>query len=201
MRLNRPFLAFAAASLAVATQAQAADPFITVAPPRADGPRLAWWLLDMASAPTGQRIAGLTLDRIDEALDETESRWCAADALTPDSFASSDPALPAQIRDDLAEAGMTFRATTRMTGLPIEAVVGNFLSCADETAPFVLLVDQRSHVPRVVFVRIFTGAAPFVAMRRDGEDLVFSSCLECDHAETLTYDRRARRFAWRSDGM
>ncbi len=200
MRLIRPLLALAATWLAVSAPAQPTPPFIAVSAP-GDGPNLAWWLLPMESNPTGQRVAGLTLEQINAALDETESPWCAADVLTPNSFASSDPALQAEIRDYLASEGMTFETTTQMTGRTLQALVGNFRSCAGEIAPFVMLIDERPRMPDAVFVRMFTDWTPFITVRRYGEDLIFSSCFECGHSEILSYDRRAGRFYWRDEGM
>lgn len=162
---------------------------------------MAWWVRDMTSAPTGTRIATLPLARINAALDETESPWCAANVLTPGAFASPDPALAAEIRAYLADMPDAFHATTNMTGRRLTALVGNFRSCAGEVAPFVMLIDERPRMPDVVFVRMFTDWTPFITMRRDGEDLIFSSCFECGHAETLSYDRGAGRFYWRSDGL
>ncbi len=200
MRLKRPLLALAAIWLAATAPAQAAGPFITVSPP-GDGPNLAWWLLPMESNPTGRQVAGLTLGQINAALDETEARWCAADVLTPDAFSSPDPVLQTEIRDYLVSERITFETTTQMTGRELHAVVGNFRSCEGETAPFVLLTDQRAQVPQVVFVRMFTDWTPFIAMRREGQALMFGSCLECGHAQSLTYNRRTGGFAWRDDGM
>lgn len=201
MHLIRPLIAFAAAGLAVAAPAQPAAPFVTVSPPGADGPTMAWWVRDMTSAPTGTHIATLPLARINATLDETETPWCAANVLTPDAFASPDPTLAAEIRAYLAEVPDAFRATTNMTGRRLTALVGNFRSCAGEVAPFVMLIDERSRMLSVAFVRMFTDWTPFITVRRYGEDLIFSSCFECGHAEILSYDRRARRFYWRSDGL
>jgi hypothetical protein len=193
-------LAGLAALLSLAAgPALAADPFITLTP-SGSGTSEAWWLAPMESRPTGQSVAGVPLDRINAALDETEARWCAADALTAASFAAADPALRAEMTAYLANAGELFRATMTVNRRELQAVVGNFRSCAGEIAPFALLIDQRAHVPQVVFVRMFTDWTPFITVRRSGADLVFGSCLECDHGEVLAYDRGARRFYWRSEG-
>lgn len=199
MAMKAPLPVLAAFFSLIASPTLAADPFITLAP-SGSGVSEAWWLARMESRPTGQNVAGVPLDRINAALDETEARWCAADALTAASFATADPALRTEIRDYLANAGEPFRATMTVDRRALQAVVGNFRSCAGEIAPFVLLIDQRAHVPRVAFVRMFTDWTPFITVRRSGADLVFSSCLECDHGEVLAYDRGARRFYWRSEG-
>lgn len=182
-----------------ATPATAADPFVTVKPVAGN---VAFWIMEMESRPTGGLVAGLTLNQLNAALPRAEARWCAADALTANSFASTHPAVRAEIRQYLAGPdGDFFRTTTGMTGRPLLALVGNYRSCAGAVAPFLLLVDNRAHVPRIVYVRTFPDWTPFIAMRADDNRLIVSSCLECDHAEVLTYNRRTRRFAWRSEGL
>lgn len=198
MRHKIQSIALAILLLAAAAPARAADPLITLTPSRS-GVNEAWWLAPMESRPTGRRVAGLMLDQINAELDETETPWCAADALTNASFVATDPALQAELDAYLAAEGDVFRATMRVGRRELEAVVGNFRSCAGEVAPFVLLIDQRAHVPRIEFLRMFTDWAPFITVRSLGEELVFSSCFECDHGEILAYDRGARRFYWRSE--
>jgi hypothetical protein len=184
-----------------ATPAKASDPFITVTPDPGSG-NSAFWIMSMESRPTGTSVAGLTLAQINAALGRTDARWCAADALTAASFSSPSSITAAEIEMYLsAGAPDIFRATTRMTGVPVLALVGNFRSCAGGTAPFLLLVDQNGRAPRLVYVRAFADWTPFIAVRADGNRLVVSSCLECDHAEVLSYNRRTRRFLWRSEGL
>jgi hypothetical protein len=186
---------------AAASPAMAADPFITVKPAREGGTNSAFWIMEMESRPTGTMVAGLSLDRINLALGRGQNIWCAADALGPASFASSDPAVRAEIARYLGTpGGNVFRATTRMTGVPLTAIVGNYRSCFDQVAPFLLLVDQNRPVPRVVYVHMFTDWTPFIALRADRNRLVLSSCLECDHAIVLSWNPRTRRFALRSEG-
>jgi hypothetical protein len=200
MGLIRRSLAILLLALA-ATPAVAADPFVTVRPP-SDGPaNSAFWILDMESRPTGRLVAGLTLEQINGALPRTEPRWCAADALTANSFYSADSAVRAEISRYLTGPdGNIFRTETRITGLPALALVGNARTCAGATVPFLLVVDHRAHVPRVLYVRSFADWTPFIALRADGARLIVGSCLECDHAEILSYNRRTRRFSWRSAG-
>jgi hypothetical protein len=87
-----------------------------------------------------------------------------------------------------------------MTGAPLTAVVGNYGPCDGGIAPFVLLVRQSARGATVAYARGFFGWTPFIALRADGNRLVLSSCLECDHAEVLSWNRRTRRFVWRSEG-
>lgn len=185
-----------------AAPAAASDPFVTIGTTREGGNR-AFWIREMQSRPTGTSVAGLTLARINAALGRRDARWCAADALSADSFIASDPAVRAEIAQYLTgpDNNNLFSATTRMTGVPLLAVVGNYRSCAGATAPFLLLVDQNRPVPRIVYVRAFPDWTPFIAMRAVGNRLIVSSCLECDHAEILSYNRRTRRFVWRSAGL
>ncbi|HYD12987.1 MAG TPA: hypothetical protein VEC11_09080 [Allosphingosinicella sp.] len=198
--LRRSIAALLLAGLAAAP-ALAADPFVTVKPP-AEGPaNSAFWILDMESRPDGSSVAGLPLAQLNNAQGRAGPRWCAADPLTAASFASTDPAVSAEIRQYLGGPdGNIFRATTRMTGAPVLALVGNYRTCNGEAAPFLLLVDQSQRRPRVVYIRSFPDWTPFIALRADGNRLVVSSCLECDHAEILSYNRRTRRFSWRSAG-
>ena len=200
MGLIRRSLAILLLALA-ATPALAADPFVTVRPP-SEGPAYsAFWILDMESRPTGSLAAGLTLDQLNAALPRSEARWCAVDPFTANSFYSPDAAMRAEIRQYLAGPdGNIFRTETRITGLPALALVGNARTCAGATVPFLLLVDHRAHVPRVIYVRSFADWTPFIALRADGNRLIVGSCLECDHAEILSYNRRTRRFSWRSAG-
>ncbi len=186
--------------LAVATPA-AADPFVTVRPP-AEGPaNTAFWILEMESRPGRAFIAGLELDRINLALPAGEPRWCAAEAFSAESFTSTDPAIRAEIRRYLAGLeGNVFRTETSITGHPALAVVGNARTCAGAVVPFLLVVDHRAHVSRVLYVRTFADWTPFIVVRADGNRLIVGSCLECDHAEILSYDWRTRRFSWRSEG-
>ena len=187
--------------LAAATPAAAADPFVTVRPP-AEGPaNTAFWILEMESRPGVNPIAGVELARINAELPPAEPRWCAAEAFTTDSFTSPDPAVRAEIRRYLSglEANV-FRAETRMTGLPAIGVVGNARTCAGRVVPFLLLVDHRAHVSRILYVRTFADWTPFITLQADGNRLIVSSCLECDHADILTYNRRTRRFSWHSAG-
>jgi hypothetical protein len=201
MGLRRSLTALLLPFVLAATPAAASDPFITVTPDPAGG-NSAFWILPMESRPTGTSVAGLTLAQINAALGPTEARWCAADELTPASFASSDPGIRAEISEYLqGPEAPAFRAPTRINGAPLLAVVGNYRSCAGAAAPFVLLVDQRGPAPRLAYVRPLTDWTPFIAMRVDGNRLIFSSCLECDHAEILSYNRRTRRFVWRSAGL
>lgn len=200
MGLLRCLTAFLLPLVLAATPAAASDPFITVTPDPESG-NSAFWILRMESRPVGTSIAGLTLAQINAALGPAEARWCAADALTASSFSSPSAMTAAEIEVHFAaDAPDIFRATTRMTGVPVLALVGNFRSCAGGTAPFLLLVDQNGRA-RVVYVRAFADWTPFIALHADGNRLVVSSCLECDHAEILSYNRRTRRFAWRSEGL
>jgi len=41
---------------------------------------------------------------------------------------------------------------------------------------------------------------PFIAVRNEGGRLIVRSCLQCDHAEELTWNRRRARFVWRNAG-
>lgn len=191
------FLAIAAAS-----PAKAADPFITVRPARDGGTNSAFWIMEMESRPTGTTVAGLSLDQINLSLGRGQNIWCAADVLSASSFTSSDPAVRAEIAQYLAgpDANL-FRATTRMTGVPLTAVVGNYRSCFDQVAPFLMLVDQHRPVPRVVYVHMFADWTPFITLRADRNRLILSSCLECDHAVILSWNPRTRRFALRSGGQ
>lgn len=182
--------------LAGATPAVANDPFVTV---RADGGNSAFWIMPMESRPSGGLVAGFTLARINAALPRTEARWCAAEPFSAESFTSSDPALRAEIRQYLAgPGGNLFQTTTAMTGRRLVAFVGNARTCAGRVAPFLLLVDNRAHVPRISYVRSFADWTPFITVHADGDRLIVSSCLECDHGEILSYNRRTRRFTWRS---
>ena len=184
-----------------AAPAAASDPFVTIRTTR-DGGNSAFWIREMQSRPTGAAVAALTLAQINAALGRRDARWCAADALTSESFASSDPAVRAEIAQYLTGPDNNiFSATTSMTGLPLLAVVGNYRSCTGATAPFLLLVDQNRPMPRLVYVRSFADWTPFITVRAAGNRLIVSSCLECDHAEILSYNRRTRRFAWRSAGL
>jgi hypothetical protein len=201
MGLVRRLTGFLLTLILAAVPAAASDPFIAVTPDPGSG-NSAFWIMPMVSRPTGTSVAGLTLARINAALGRTDSRWCAADALTAASFSSPDAMTAAEIEMYLsAIAPDIFRATTRMTGVPVLALVGNFRSCAGGTAPFLLLVDRNGRTPRLVYVRAFADWTPFIALRADGNRLIVSSCLECDHAEVLSYNRRTRRFVWRSEGL
>ena len=200
MTLLRSLAALLLAVVAAAP-ALAADPFITVTPPPEGRANSAWWILEMQSRPTGTAVAGLTLAQINAALGRNAPRWCAADALTAATFTSPDPAVHAEIQRQLGQPdGGLFLVQTRMTGVPLLAVAGNVRTCAGETAPFVLLVDRSRQASRLVFVHMFSGWTPFIWMRAIGNRLVFSSCFGCDHAEILSWNRRTRRFAWRSEG-
>lgn len=195
--LRRSIAAFLLA-FASATPALAADPFITVSPTSDSSTNLAWWLLDMNSQPTGTTVAGVTLAQINAALPAGEARWCAAQVLTPASFTSPDAAVRAEIARYVN--GNIFGATTRMTGAPLTAVVGNYSPCDGGVAPFVLLVRRSAAGATVAHVHGFFGWTPFIALRADGNRLIASSCLECDHAQVLSWNRRTRRFSWRSEG-
>ena len=197
--LRRSIAALLLAS-AAAAPARAADPFVTVSPSSSDT-SLAWWLLDMNSQPTGTIVAGVTLAQINVSLGAGEPRWCAAEVLSPASFTSPDAAVRAEIaRYTGGPDGRMFSATTRMTGTPINAVVGNYRACEGGVAPFVLLVQQGAAGPAPAYVRGFFGWTPFIHVRADGNRLVVGSCLECDHAEVLTWNARTRRFGWQSEG-
>ena len=198
--LRRSIIAFLLV-FAAAAPARAADPFITVLTAR-DGGASAFWIRPMDSRPTGTMVAGLTLDQINLSLGRGQRIWCAADGLSASSFASSDPAVRAEIARYLAGPdGNLFRATTRMTGVTLTALVGNYRSSFDEVAPFLLLVDQNGPVPRVVYVHMFTDWTPFITLRTDRSRLIVSACLECDHAVVLSWNPRTRRFALRSGGL
>lgn len=189
-------------AVGAAAPALAADPFVMVKPTPDGSTNVAFWILELESRPTGTTVAGLTLDQINEALEAGEAPWCAADVLTPGSFTSSSPEIRAEIREYLSGSyGNAFRATTNMTGRPLLAVVGNARTCQGRVVPFLLLVDTGTSVPRVFHSRTFDDWTPFIALRADGNRLVVSSCLECDHAEVLSYNRRTRRFSWRSEGL
>lgn len=197
-------MACAALLCGLGDSAWARDPFVTVsAADRAGTPptNIAWWLRDMVSRPTGTMVAGVSLETINASLDETETPWCQAEALTIASFASPDGAVQAEIDATWRGLGANpFRADTSMTGRALQAVVGHFQGCGGESAPFVMLVNMTARTPRIAFLRMFTDWQPFIVMRRAGHDLVFSSCLECDHGEALSYDRGQRRFYWRNVG-
>ncbi len=198
MGFPRRLTAFLLPLVLAATPVAASDPFITVTPDPGSG-NSAFWIMRMESRPTGTSVAGLTLAQINAALGRSDARWCAAEALTPRSFTSPAPAIQTEISEYLSgDGGNIFRGTTNLTGRPALAIVGNYRSCAGRTAPFLLLVDQRAPVPRVLYVRMFPDWMPFIALRADGHRLIVSSCLECDHAEILSWNRRTRRFAWRS---
>jgi hypothetical protein len=200
MNILRGLIALVLLAVIAATPAAAADPFVTIVTAR-EGGNSAFWIREMESRPTGVMVAGLNLAQINLALGRGQSTWCAADALSAASFASADPGVRAEIAQYLGGTeGNLFRATTRMTGVTVTALVGNYRSCLGQTAPFLLLVDQNRPVPRVVYVHMFTDWTPFITLRTDRNRLVVSSCLECDHAVILSWNPRTRRFALRSEG-
>ena len=184
-----------------AAPAAASDPFVTIKPPAGGAGNLAFWIMEMESRPTGASVAGVPVAQFNASLGRGAMPWCTADALTAASFSSSDPAVRSEIRQYLSGPdGNIFRATTRMTGVPLLALVGNYRTCSGEAAPFLLLVDPSRARPRVAYLRVFPDWTPFIALQADGNRLIVGSCLECDHAEILSYNRRTRRFSWRSAG-
>ena len=40
-------------------------------------------------------------------------------------------------------------------------------TCSGATVPFLLLVDHRAHVPRILYVRSFAEWTPFIALRAE----------------------------------
>jgi len=196
---TKTILAALAVLLATAAApARAAEPFVTVS--RAGGGNEAWWLARIESRPTGQGVEGVPLAQINAALGAGQPAWCAADALTNASFASDDPAIRAEMDEDFAREGELFRATLRTGRRELLAVVGHYRACSGDVAPFALLIDREGAAPRVAYVRTFDDWGPFIVVRPAGRRLVFSSCLMCDHAETLAWDG-ARRFRWRVEGL
>lgn len=188
-------LAFAAG---FAPAAMAQRPFVSVS--AADGSNLAWWIRDMTSRPAGTVVAGLPLARINAALVRGSPRWCQAQALATSSFTSPSPAIRAEIAATMRELGSPFFARLRMGGRPLDAVAGNYRACNGRVAPFLLLVDRSARVPRVAYVQTMPEWQPFIAIRAEGSRLIARSCLECDHVEALSWDRRRARFVWRNLG-
>lgn len=201
MGLIRRSIAVLLPALLAAAPVLAADPFVTVKQPPGEPGNSAFWILEMESRPTGAWVAGLPIVQLNAAPGRGSAPWCTADALSAASFSATAPEVQAEIRRYLGgPEGNIFRATTRMTGVPLLALVGNYRTCSGEAAPFLLLVDQNRRRPRVVYLRTFADWTPFIALRQDGNRLIVSSCLECDHAEILSYNRRTGRFSWRSAG-
>ena len=94
-----------------------------------------------------------------------------------------------------------FQLRGRFTGAnELTAIVGHYEICGGEKGSFILLTDQASAPPVIVYVDALPLVSALQYMRLVDGAITVSTCFECGDVTGLFYDRRRRRFYWEALG-
>jgi hypothetical protein len=175
--MKRIILAALFAALATAAQAQS---FYTLK----SGPE-AWWLR-AAFNPAGTEVRGIPVKSI-------KPNWCRADEFTPDNM--KDLLAMEQAGQTMKEAGLSFAVEGNFDRTKVKqvALVGVYQECGGKKGSFLLVVDAGT--TKVRYVDAMPGEEQFAAVGAHKNDIVFTSCLECDGGVTMRWNAKRKIFA------
>lgn len=148
----------------------------------------AWWLR-IEFRPVHQTIRGIPVRNLD-------SNWIRATELKK-SYIPKDLLFEFG-RDGMAENHLEFARSGDFNkdGNPDEALVGVYEDRQGVRGGFILILSQRGHKLEKIYLEEWPGNPVFVALGRNGDNLLVWSCMECDSAQELGWDRKRGCFQW-----
>ena len=177
-------------AFALATAHARAEPaFVTI---EGDAKSIAWWVL-ADFHPSTTEVRGIPASRIDKS-------WCKATEFRKEL-------IPRELlfeggTDAMAAADMSFAIEGPFDGTATRqvALVGVFQECSGPKGRFILILDQPADgKPKIRFVDAVRTDRQFGALKRgDDNSIIAWTCMECDNASILKWDRKKRRFDWRA---
>jgi hypothetical protein len=148
----------------------------------------AWWLR-IEFRPVHQTVRGIPLRNLD-------SNWIRATELKK-SY------IPKELlyefgRDVMADNHLVFTRSGDFNkdGNPDEALVGVYEDRVGKRGGFILILSQRGDRLEKIHLEQWPGKPGFVALSLTGDNLLVWSCMECDSAGELGWDRTRGRFDW-----
>jgi hypothetical protein len=153
--------------------------FVTLAP---EPSYYAWWLR-AAFHPFETQVRGIPIQKI-------RSTWCKASEFRRDLF---PPEL--ELND-----GLSFAVDGFFDGSNLKqtALVGAYESCAGAKGTFLLILRwPRQGSPTIRFIKEMPTDRQFAILEaRPDSSIIVWSCMCCDSASRLKWDRSRGRFAW-----
>jgi hypothetical protein len=171
---------FLAATASHIRTSHAQQSFVTLAP-QFD---YAWWLR-AEFHPFETQVRGIPIQKI-------RSTWCKASEFRRDLF---PPGLEFNDGFSFAVDGYFDGSNVRQT-----ALVGAYESCAGEKGRFLLILRwQRQGLPTIQFIEEIPTDRQFAILQaRPDSSIIVWTCMCCDSASRLKWDRSRRRFGWHS---
>jgi hypothetical protein len=175
--MKRIVLAVLLTALASAAQGQG---FYTLR----SGPE-AWWLRASFN-PTGSEVRGIAVKHI-------RPNWCSASEFTHENM--KDLLAMEQAGQTMKEAGLSFAVTGNFdrTKTKQVALVGVYQECGGKKGSFLLIVDEGTS--KVRYLDPVPGDEQFAAVGANKNDIIFTSCLECDGGAVVRWNAKKKAFA------
>ena len=175
--MKRLVLAVLFAALATAAQAQG---FYTLK----KGPE-AWWLRASFN-PMHTDIRGIPVKTI-------RSNWCKATEYT--SALLKDLLAQEQAGQTMKEGNLTFAVEGHFDRSKVKqvALVGVYQECGGKKGSFLLIVDEGTS--KVRYLDPVPGDEQFAAVGANKNDIIFTSCLECDGGAVVRWNAKKKAFA------
>jgi len=146
----------------------------------------AWWLR-AAFNPTGTEVRGIPVKSI-------RPNWCKANEFTPENM--KDLLAMEQAGETMKEAGLSFAVTGNFDRTKTRqiALAGVYQECGGKKGSFLFIIDEGTN--KVRFVDPSPGEAQFAAVGATRNDIIFTTCLECDGGGVLRWNAKKKVFAW-----
>jgi hypothetical protein len=160
----------------------------TIARVNPDPSYYAWWLR-IEFQPVHQSVRGIPFRELD-------SNWIRATELKKSYIPK---ALLFEFgRDVMAENNLEFARTGDFNkdGNPDVALVGVYQDRQGGRGGFLLILTQRWHKLEKLHLEQWPGKPGFVALSLNGDNLLVWSCMECDSADELGWNRKRGCFEW-----
>lgn len=172
-------IALAALFVALASAAQAQG-FYTL-----KSGQEAWWLR-AAFNPAGTEVRGIPVAQISKS-------WCRATEFTIENM--KDLLAMEQAGETMKEAKLSFAVSGNFdrTKTKQVALVGVYQECGGKKGSFLLVIDEGTN--KVRYIDAMPGEEQFAAVGAAKNDIVFTSCLECDGGVVLRWNGKRKIFA------
>lgn len=193
----------ATAPAAAPSGQEGTDPFIVVRNTRrgGDGSGVAWWLRDMDIRPDGTLVSGVSIAALNAHRGGAKTPWCAANALSRQSFTAESSGVRAEIDQSMADTAAANFAIhgVNITGTgPQDGVVGAFKTCDGQVGSFLLITDRETR-PNIVRLEEWPDSKGLIRLQERDDGLFVSSCFECDAEERIRLPEGAFPDRRRSD--
>ena len=146
----------------------------------------AWWLRASFN-PTSTEVRGIPVAQI-------QRNWCRATEFTPENM--KDLLAMEQAGETMKEARLSFAVSGNFdrTKTKQVALVGVYQECGGTKGSFLLVIDEGTN--KVRYVDAMPGEEQFAAVGAAKNDIIFTSCLECDGGVvTLRWNAKRKTFA------